>query len=62
MSKGEAAEILSKIHSGVCYAEDCSLSEQVNVLLIEELSQGKSQDSHILAQFREKRSQKSLYI
>lgn len=34
MSKGKAAEILSEIHSGICYAGDLSLSEQVSILLI----------------------------
>lgn len=41
------AEIFSKIYSGVCY-EDFPLSEQGNILFIQEMSQGNLQKSTFL--------------
>lgn len=54
MSKRRGCEIFSKIYSGVCYAGDLPQSEQVNILFIQEMSQGSSQSSHIFVPFRKK--------
>ena len=57
MSKGKVAEILSKIHSGVGYAEDFPLLSKL--IFIQELLQCYYQDSLILVQLK-KKSAKSL--